>query len=108
MARAVTDNSRVEVDDVDATADPREDVVSRQYQRWRYPLPIQDLEAIGSGVWHWYDPSNFHRVLFPDRAFKPDLDILIAGCGTNQAVSYTHLDVYKRQTPAGESGPPRR
>ncbi len=88
MARAVTDNSRVEVDDVDATADPREDVVSRQYQRWRYPLPIQDLEAIGSGVWHWYDPSNFHRVLFPDRAFKPDLDILIAGCGTNQAAAF--------------------
>ena len=88
MARAVTDNSRVEVDDVDATADPREDVVSRQYQRWRYPLPIQDLEAIGSGVWHWYDPSNFHRVLFPDRSFKPDMDILIAGCGTNQAAAF--------------------
>ena len=68
--------------------DPREDVVSRQYQRWRYPLPIQDLEAIGDGVWHWYEPSNFHRELFPDRAFKPDIDILIAGCGTNQAAAF--------------------
>jgi SAM-dependent methyltransferase len=27
-------------------------------------------------------------VLFPDRAFKPDLDILIAGCGTNQAAAF--------------------
>jgi len=87
-AIAVTHNPPVEVDRVDVTADPREDVVSRQYQRWRYPLPIQDLEAIGSGVWHWYDPSNFHRVLFPDRSFKPDMDILIAGCGTNQAAAF--------------------
>ena len=87
-AIAVTHNPPVEVDRVDVTADPREDIVSRQYQRWRYPLPIQDLEAIGSGVWHWYDPSNFHRVLFPDRSFKPDMDILIAGCGTNQAAAF--------------------
>ena len=27
------------------TNDPRDDVVSRQYERWRYPPPIQDLEA---------------------------------------------------------------
>ena len=25
--------------------DPRADVVSRQYERWTYPEPIQDLEA---------------------------------------------------------------
>jgi SAM-dependent methyltransferase len=88
----VTDNPPVKVDREDVTAqetgDPRADVVSRQYERWRYPLPIQDLEAIGPGVWHWYDPTNFHRVLFPDREFKPDIDILIAGCGTNQAAAF--------------------
>jgi SAM-dependent methyltransferase len=29
-----------------------------------------------------------HRVLWPDREYKPDLDILIAGCGTNQAAVF--------------------
>lgn len=42
---------------------------------------------MGDGIWHWYDPTNFHRVMFPDKAYKPNLDILIAGCGTNQAAA---------------------
>ncbi|CPR09731.1 tRNA (mo5U34)-methyltransferase [Mycobacterium bohemicum DSM 44277] len=70
--------------------DPRADVVSRQYERWRYPQPIQDLDALPEGVWHWFDPSRFHRSLWPDRDYKPDLDILIAGCGTNQAAVFAH------------------
>ena len=36
----------------------------------------------------WFDPSHAHRTLWPDREYKPDLDILIAGCGTNQAAVY--------------------
>jgi SAM-dependent methyltransferase len=71
-------------------ADPRADVVSRQYERWRYPQPIQDLEALPDGIWHWFDPSRFHRIFWPDRGYKPDLDILIAGCGTNQASVFAH------------------
>jgi SAM-dependent methyltransferase len=35
-----------------------------------------------------FDPSHAHRVLWPDREYKRDLDILIAGCGTNQASVY--------------------
>lgn len=70
--------------------DPRADVVSRQYERWRYPQPIQDLDALPEGVWHWFDPSRFHRSLWPDRDYKPDLDILIAGCGTNQAAVFAY------------------
>jgi SAM-dependent methyltransferase len=81
----VAANPKNAIDEV--KGDPRADVVSRQYQRWRYPLPIQDLEAMGDGIWHWYDPTNFHRVMFPDKAYKPDQDILIAGCGTNQAAA---------------------
>ncbi|MFZ0717709.1 class I SAM-dependent methyltransferase [Mycobacterium sp.] len=71
-------------------ADPRADIVSRQYERWRYPQPIQDLEALPDGVWHWFDPSRFHRIFWPDREYQPDLDILIAGCGTNQASVFAH------------------
>ncbi len=68
--------------------DPRADVVSRQYSRYRYPRPIQDLEGLPDGTWHWFDPVHFHRILWPDREYKPDLDILIAGCGTNQAAVF--------------------
>jgi SAM-dependent methyltransferase len=70
------------------TDDPRADVVSRQYERWRYPHPIQDLEAWADNDWDWFDPSHAHRIFWPDREYKPDLDILIAGCGTNQAAEY--------------------
>lgn len=70
--------------------DPRADVVSRQYERWRYPQPIQDLEALPDNIWHWFDPSRFHRIFWPDREYQPDLDILIAGCGTNQAAVFAY------------------
>ncbi|OBA76910.1 hypothetical protein A5641_20420 [Mycobacterium sp. 1554424.7] len=72
------------------TDDPRADVVSHQYERWRYPQPIQDLDALPDGVWYWFDPSDFHRILWPDREYKRDLDILIAGCGTNQAAVFAY------------------
>jgi SAM-dependent methyltransferase len=72
--------------------DPRADVVVRQYERWRYPLPIQDLEGWVAGNWEWFDPSHAHRILWPDREYKPDLDILIAGCGTNQAAVYAYAN----------------
>ncbi|CDO90521.1 hypothetical protein AWC29_25060 [Mycobacterium triplex] len=65
--------------------DPRNDVVSRQYDRWQYPPPIDDLEAYSKNNWEWFDPYRAHRVLWPDRGYRPDLDILIAGCGANQA-----------------------
>jgi SAM-dependent methyltransferase len=68
--------------------DPRADVVSRQYERWRYPQPIQDLEAWTASNWEWFDPAHAHRLLWPDREYQPDLDILIAGCGTNQAATF--------------------
>ncbi|HET9876576.1 MAG TPA: class I SAM-dependent methyltransferase, partial [Mycobacterium sp.] len=68
--------------------DPRTDVVARQYQRWRYPLPVDDLQVWTQNRWQWFDPSQFGRTLWPDREYKHDLDILIAGCGTNQAATF--------------------
>lgn len=72
--------------------DPRADVVSRQYERYRYPHPIQDLEVWLANNWEWYDPSHAHKVLWPDREYQPDLDILIAGCGTNQAAVFAFMN----------------
>jgi SAM-dependent methyltransferase len=78
--------------EIEMNADPRADVVSRQYERWTYPAPIQDLEAWLKNNWQLFDPSHAHRILWPDRDYKPDLDILVAGCGTNQAavLAYTN------------------
>jgi SAM-dependent methyltransferase len=70
--------------------DPRTDVINRQYEKWPYPEPIQDLDTWRANAWQWYDPSLSHRVLWPDRDYKPDLDILIAGCGTNQAACFAY------------------
>ncbi len=72
--------------------DPRDDIVSRQYERWRYPEPIQDLEAWLSSNWQVFDPIHAHRIFWPDRKYKPDLDILIAGCGTNQAAVFAYTN----------------
>ncbi len=72
--------------------DPRADVVSRQYERYRYPQPIQDLEAWLTANWEWFDPSHAHRVLWPDREYDPDLEMLIAGCGTNQAAVFAFMN----------------
>jgi len=72
--------------------DPQADVVSRQYQKYRYPEPIQDLEVWLQHNWQWFDPSHAHRMFWPDREYKSDLDILIAGCGTNQAAVFAHTN----------------
>jgi SAM-dependent methyltransferase len=79
------------IDREGASADvnnPQADVVSRQYEQWRYPQPIQDLETWSGSNWEWFDPSHAHRVLWPNKEYQRDLDVLIAGCGTNQAAVF--------------------
>jgi SAM-dependent methyltransferase len=63
--------------------------VREQYERWAYPLPIEDLdEDSKAGHFDRSDPSLFRRKLWP-RAVEPQkLRILIAGCGTVQAARY--------------------
>jgi SAM-dependent methyltransferase len=73
-------------------SDPRADVVAKQYEKWTYPEPIQNLETWLTNNWQWFDPSHAHRVLWPDRPYQPDLDILIAGCGTNQASVFAYTN----------------
>ena len=78
---------------------PKADVVTRQYERWRYPEPIQDLEAWLRNNWEWFDPSHASRILWPDRSYKHDLDILIAGCGTNQAAVFASIILMRKCWP---------
>ncbi|HEX7341425.1 MAG TPA: class I SAM-dependent methyltransferase [Rhodanobacteraceae bacterium] len=78
--------------------DPRADVVSRQYERWSYPHPIEDLDTWSENNWEWFDPRHAQRVLWPNQAYRPDLDILIAGCGTNQAAVFARSNPQARVT----------
>lgn len=64
---------------------PLSDAVARQYERWAYPAPINDLQAWLVDNWQWFDPSHAHRLFWPDRPAPAAMDILVAGCGTNQA-----------------------
>jgi SAM-dependent methyltransferase len=63
-------------------------VVARQYQEWVYPSPIHDLDEWNAGNFDWTDPVHAHRVYWPDREYPADLDILVAGCGANQAAYF--------------------
>jgi len=74
------------------TDNPRADPVARQYEKWQYPEPIQNLESWLNNNWQWFDPSHAHRILWPDRPYRPDIDILIAGCGTNQAAVFAYTN----------------
>jgi SAM-dependent methyltransferase len=69
---------------------PLHDAVATQYSRWMYPEPITDLPAWLKTNWQWFDPSHAHRQLWPDRDPRVQLDILIAGCGTNQAAVFAY------------------
>jgi len=72
----------------------RADRVARQYDRWNYPAPIEDVEVWLQSNWEWFDPSHSQHILWPSKHYKPDMDILIAGCGTNQAavIAFTNPD----------------
>ncbi|HVG49847.1 MAG TPA: class I SAM-dependent methyltransferase [Rubellimicrobium sp.] len=65
------------------------EIVAAQYRAWVYPAPVPDMaEAIAGGYWDLCDPSLFRRKLWPRRAEPDHLEILVAGCGTNQAACY--------------------
>jgi SAM-dependent methyltransferase len=66
------------------------DDVSRQYERWQYPAPISDLEQWSARNWEWFDPRHAQRLLWPHRPYRDGMEILIAGCGPNQAAVFAH------------------
>ena len=67
-----------------------DDPVRAQYERWIYPEPIDDLSK-SSGV-DLSDPDFLGRAYWPNRRPRPDLRILVAGCGPNAAArqAYRH------------------
>ena len=72
----------VEARATNVSADP----VCEFYTSHPYPTPVETLER---GMWH---DENVHRaehhLLWPDKEYRADQDVLIAGCGTSQAASF--------------------
>jgi len=63
--------------------------VAQQYTKWVYPKPIMDLSAPElQGIRDGGDPENNFYTYWPNQAYRDDLDILIAGCGSNAAARY--------------------
>src|SRR5215831_16741964 len=64
-------------------------IVAQQYEKWVYPLPIMDLSV--PEVRRMQDSgnpkSNFYT-FWPSQPYRDDLNILIAGCGSNAAARY--------------------
>lgn len=65
-------------------------VVENQYANWVYPLPVPDIATAvaETGYYDLTDPALFRRVLWPTPVEPEALNILIAGCGANQAAYY--------------------
>lgn len=66
------------------------DKVEKQYANWVYPAPIEDMRnAISTGQYlEVGDPLMYFPLMWPRKRNVEKLDILIAGCGTNQAAYY--------------------
>jgi SAM-dependent methyltransferase len=64
------------------------DEVRDFYDRYPYPPPVDNLERYQR---QWQDRerrrADFH-LFWPDRPFKEDRSILVAGCGTSQAAKH--------------------
>lgn len=76
--------SGVETRRSNASADP----VSEFYTNHPYPPPLENLDRARD---LWQD-ENVHRaeyhLLWPYKEYRPDFDVLVAGCGTWQAAKF--------------------
>ncbi len=65
------------------------DEVRDQYERWIYPRPVDDLEAwLADGGISSGDARDFGDIYWPATGYREGMDILVAGCGANQAARY--------------------
>lgn len=62
------------------------DRVAEMYERHPYPQVDEDIKAYASGeAWLMESPNPSFHLYWPHDEMTDDLDILIAGCGTQQA-----------------------
>ena len=58
---------------------------------WTWPRPLPEAKYFDVS-----DPALFRRKLWPKKVEPDDLDILIAGCGANQAAYYAFTNPESR------------
>jgi SAM-dependent methyltransferase len=70
-----------------------EDPVAQQYERWAYPTPCQDLSTLSfdSPNVRFQNFRKLSPLFWPERPYREDVDILVAGCGTVAAAGYAYL-----------------
>jgi SAM-dependent methyltransferase len=64
------------------------DAVQTFYDDHPYPPPVADLDRYREA---WSDPNRLrveYHLMWPKAAYRDDLEILIAGCGTSQAAKH--------------------
>lgn len=65
------------------------DEVRTQYERWIYPQPVDDLEAwVAGGGFTAGDARDCGDIYWPAAGYRKGMNILVAGCGANQAARY--------------------
>ena len=63
------------------------DGIESQYTQHPYPAPISNMrERIQLGYKQGSSPDLIWNQLFPEKPYKDNLNVLIAGCGSNQAI----------------------
>ena len=63
------------------------DKIEEQYSKFPYPAPLENMEElIKQGYEQSSCPHALWYKLFPERRYQENLKVLIAGCGTNQAI----------------------
>lgn len=63
--------------------------VAKQYEKWVYPPPIMDLNTPEARSYKdGGDPDLLFYTYWPDQDYRNNLDILVAGCGSNAAARY--------------------
>ncbi|MBV8534292.1 MAG: methyltransferase domain-containing protein [Alphaproteobacteria bacterium] len=75
---------------------PLDDSIAQQYGQWIYPKPAADLDIHSRERRDTCDPALVHRLFWPDRDYPRPLDILIAGCGANQAADIAYHNRHAR------------
>lgn len=76
--------------------------IKEQYEKWVYPEPVFDLDKHCELSTHYHDLKELKPFIENGLGSRPVADVLIAGCGTNQAathayrnpkIQYTAIDV---------------
>ena len=68
---------------------PQPHTVQELYEQQPYPVPPTDMTGFVQGkMFPAGSPKDFFHLYWPDKPFTESVDILIAGCGTAQAVEF--------------------